>query len=406
VAVLILNDRYLKEQMDFSKWLEKYNDEMYMFSNRTILRDYKDIKVKLGFESSMMTNGTVEIEALSLFKTHEFDRIIAFEEADILRAAKLRSYLNIKGQKINDAVYFRDKIKMKRHAEENGIKVAPYKKLDSPIDLYDFALEYDYPVIVKPISGFGANNTSVIESYNDLLSWTKNHYMNDISGVSLIKDFLVEKYIDKKIYHIDGIVGEREVRFISVFEYIDTCLSYQNQKGVGSLLLKQGSSLENKMTEFTKDLIKKFPFDNTLAFHIEVFFDEEKEEIILCEIASRPSGGNVGNLIEASYNFNVFEYLVKETCDIENEILTKQNILSANYFIPPKYGILKDVIDTIDFEWCTKFIMKGKIGEKYNGPTRIANHYAYVEVIGENEKEVRERINFIIKYIEEKTIWE
>ena len=103
-----------------------------------------------------MHSDLLEIEAIHLFEEHPYRAIIALDESDIIRAARLREYLGLKGQHLESAIAFRNKCVMKSIAQNHGIPCASFTPLRSVVDLYDFVKKQKLPVILKPIDEMGS----------------------------------------------------------------------------------------------------------------------------------------------------------------------------------------------------------------------------------------------------------
>src|SRR5262249_51742060 len=82
------------------------------------------------------TNDEIPLAAEELIVRHGLQRIVVLAEADVLRAAEIRSRLGIAGQLPEDALRFRDKTSMKRAVKSANIAVAPHREVRSALELH------------------------------------------------------------------------------------------------------------------------------------------------------------------------------------------------------------------------------------------------------------------------------
>ena len=234
----------------------------------------------------------VTLAALEIFEKTPYEHIIAISESDILRAGALRDYLGLKGQSLNSSKGFRDKSVMKEILLKNGIMTADFTVLNNEFDLINFIKTHGYPVIVKPRKAYGAVETFVLKDKTDLENLLKlkgvfDEFQND--------KFLVERYINGNMYHVDGLIYNGEIVFICPSQYTSTCLEMNkldasSRKGYSaSFVIPQEDPLRTEMISFTQKTLKALPTPKNTAFFLE-FFKNENGDFVVCEIASRVGG--------------------------------------------------------------------------------------------------------------------
>jgi biotin carboxylase len=148
-------------------------------------------------------SGEVILAALKSFADKPYSTLVALSESDILRAGALRDYLHIKGQSLSSAEAFRNKVVMKDTLEKNGIKTAPFAPLKTELDLIRFIELNGYPVIIKPRKAYGAIETYVLKSKDDLEAILKT---KNVFDEFQNEKFFVESFIDGDMYHVDGLI--------------------------------------------------------------------------------------------------------------------------------------------------------------------------------------------------------
>jgi carbamoylphosphate synthase large subunit len=91
------------------------------------------------------------------------DRLEATVEAHTMAAAQVRENCTIPGTSVRTAWLCRDKPSMKEALRSAGVPTAASMAADSAADVYAFADAVGYPLILKPRSGAGAQDTTRVD---------------------------------------------------------------------------------------------------------------------------------------------------------------------------------------------------------------------------------------------------
>ncbi|PQZ47919.1 hypothetical protein CQZ94_28420 [Bacillus sp. MYb209] len=356
MKILVMN-QLPRRLANYPKWLNEIpHEDIYFITAKKYAQDFPEFSNVIAFEN-FNDNYLLEKTVIELHKSVQFTRIIALDEFDILRAAQLREYLNIPGQSVASAMAFRDKVTMKEVAKSNGIKIPTFKAIHHFYDVYDFIKEHDYPVVIKPRSGAGSRKVVVIQ--ND----TQFH---EFVSQGIPFDSQVETYIEGNMYSIDGLVKDYGLHFMSVSQYINDPLCHQEDKSFAFALIGTEHKLYQRMKKFINELLLKFPTPEFCSFHCEVFHTLE-DELILCEIASRTGGADIGKAISISYGIDLDESWVRLECGLEIEPLkdTNPEYLCGGMTLKTKPAILKFLPEEIPFDWITHYYRRGIPGKTY-----------------------------------------
>lgn len=396
MAILVLN-RYPKSRADYEEWFKELDDELYMLGYEETINDFNNFSERKSF-SNFLKNGEVDYEAINLFNKKPYRAIISLEEGEVLRAASLRDRLGIAGQSLESALAFRNKLIMKTIAEKNGIPVATFKKIDTPVDIFEFVKQYGFPIVVKPVLGWSSIDTKVFYSERELMNWMK---------LGEWEHKLVESYIGGEMYHVDGVAIDKQVKFACASSYVNTCLHYLEEKGKGSAMLELEHPFRERLVNFVKNILQKFPTPDITTFHAEIFHTVD-DNLVMCEIASRTVGSKVQEIISQAFGIDLNKFVSRAQCGLMDELPSANDLYEPRgiYFVPPWKGILKEYPDSIPFDWCTGYIRTGIVGERYEGPIRSNDCYAICMVKGDSEKRVQERLSIASTYIQENSIWE
>jgi carbamoylphosphate synthase large subunit len=96
------------------------------------------------------------------------DRLEATIEAHIMAAAQVRENCRIPGTSVHTAWLCRDKPSMKDALRSAGVPTAASMAADSASDVYAFADAVGFPIILKPRSGAGAQDTTRVDNKAEL----------------------------------------------------------------------------------------------------------------------------------------------------------------------------------------------------------------------------------------------
>jgi hypothetical protein len=401
MSILIIN-RFAHDRCQYEEWLSGLDEELLLLSAEEVIDSFPAKKYAyIESFSRFDTNGKVELRAIELFARYRFHTIIAISERDVLRASYLRERFQLQGQLPESASQFRDKTRMKEIAQGSGLAVPRFTSLESSLDLLSFVEEYGYPVVIKPIDGAGSQNIQVISNQLDLEEFLEKGIQHSTE---------VETFISGDMYHVDGLVTEGEVAFISVSKYASGCLAYQSGGYNASYLISRQNPMFQRLADFTTQLLKALDTPSHTAFHTELFHTP-KDEIFLCEIASRTGGGRLDTYLEQAYGIHLTKTWVQAQCGVgllevvKDVMQQEQSILTGDVLIPPRKGeFISGPLESPP-SWVTEYRMLAKPGERYDHPKLSIDHIASFVVQGQNEEEIEARLAHIADWFEQSSYW-
>ncbi|HGH1672320.1 acetyl-CoA carboxylase biotin carboxylase subunit family protein [Bacillus thuringiensis] len=397
MSIVILN-RVSKNKKNYAEWLRDSKEKIYLLNHQETVSSFKDTSLlRKGF-NDFSINGLVDYEVVEIHKNDPIKALIALEEGEIIRAGYLRDYLGIQGQKLNSAMHFRDKYLMKTCLKQQGIRVPAFKKINNRVDLFEFINQEGYPVLIKPLSSWSSKGIEVLNNEQDLKKCLRKN---------TFESYMVEKYLDARVYHVDGLLINKEIVFCCASSYINTPLAYKENISFGSVLFEKGNEFADKLIEFVKNSLDKMPLAKNMSFHVEVFHDEKSNELFICEMGSRTIGAGTEELIKYSYNLDLDRVLTQAQAEVPLDMNIIERNVSGQLFIRPQKGFLIDFPKEIPFDWCFNYEKRGILGEYYEGSAvKPSDSYAVVYFKGDNQKELFERVKILEQYFEENTIWE
>ena len=251
--------------------------------------------------------------------------MVALREGDLLRAARIREKLGIKhGQSLESTERFRDKCKMKTALKEKGIKVPCFKEVESAMDIISFVEEKGYPVVVKPKKGYSSISTSVLKNEEELIELLSKGLANEV--IDPVLGLEVEEFIHGKMFHIDGIVHNKQVCINWPSEYLDVVVNFKENPTISGCSLKESEPLTKRLQKYVEEVLLALEGPSTYPFHAEAWHTPA-DEFVLCEVACRAGGGEIAEEI-----FQLFQCtLEKASLQWQTETPLSNKELDSHY---------------------------------------------------------------------------
>lgn len=399
MAVLVLN-RFGKDRphmTQFREWLHELEEPLYMFTDEEFAGQFNDFDIVRTFKN-FSVNERVEVEALRLYADKPYRKVIALDERDLIRAARLRERIGLPGQSVESAVAYRDKTVMKSYIQRAGLNCPKYRKLVSALDLYDFVQENGLPVVVKPIDGFGSVGTTFVHTEEDL---------ETVYERGQFEGWMVEAFVQGEMFDVDGVIVDRRMKFGSVGRYINGAMVFHEGIGLLVEMVTPKEPIFARIQEFARQVIDAMPSPQFASFHFELFHTPD-DQLVFCEIASRTVGGRIGECVNQSYGIDLNREWVRLDTGLEHSIPTVDawSQYSAVYLIPKRNGKLVSMIEKFPFEWVTEYQPRMKAGEQTHGNASSVDTIGGVIFVASTQEELTERYQQLLFYIKEHILWE
>ena len=242
--------------------------------------------------------------------SHPISRVVGIDEFDVLTAAKAREHLQIKGMSNSHALRFRDKLKMRNVAVEAQIPCPKFTAVFNPNEINSFLEKSATPWIIKPrteVSAFGIRKCDTKEQVWQIL--------NELDARNTWRDhpsqFLIEEFIEGKVFHVDSVVEGGKVAACGVSQYGMTPLKVSHQGGVFTTSILPHKSKEcRELEKLNKKLLKGFAYERGVS-HAEFLQSERNGKFYLLEVAARVGGAYIADVLEAASGFNLWREWAK-----------------------------------------------------------------------------------------------
>ncbi len=239
------------------------------------------------------------INAVSfLARTEQIDRIVALDDFDVEKAAMLREHLRVGGMGDTTARYFRDKLAMRVLAKELGIRVPEFVHILNYKKINEFLKNVSGPYVLKPRMQAGAVGIKKINIENEL--WPILEDLGDKQS-----NYLLEKFVNGKIYHVDSIVYKKEVVFAVANEYAKPPMEVAHEGRIFTTrTMIRGSEDETALIKLNSKLLKSLGLVQGIS-HSE-FIKGDDSNFYFLETSARVGGANIAEMVEAATGINLW----------------------------------------------------------------------------------------------------
>ncbi|MBI4802798.1 MAG: carboxylate--amine ligase [Elusimicrobia bacterium] len=235
-------------------------------------------------------------EAMRFFTARfgKIDRLDSLNEYWLKTEARLRTEFAVAGVQASDVAEIRHKSLMKKIFAQTGIPHARGIVVSDAGQARELAAAWNFPVIVKPDDGMGAELTYRLDSPSDVDRFFAN---------KPDRNFILEEFIRGDIVTFDGLAGPAgEIIF---------CASHVYGEGVMESVLADSHISYYSLREIPGDLedagrklLKNFRVKERF-FHFE-FFRRQDGTLCALEVNIRPPGGMTVDMFNFACDINMY----------------------------------------------------------------------------------------------------
>jgi biotin carboxylase len=307
MRVVFLSPRYPPEQRHFTRGLAEVGATVLGVGDgkpdaelSRYLSDYLEVP-------SLFDEADVVRRVHAWLRGRTVDRVLANWEPLVLTAARLRELFGIPGMSLDTVQGFRDKQLMKERVAAAGLRV-PRSARARSIDDVKRALDVTgYPAILKPISGAGSADTYRIDSPAALAEILP--HMRHVEEASC------EEFITGDELTYDALCVEGTPVYESVTQYIPNALEMRSQEWVSPIMLTVRDLERPDIQEGIKlgrGVLRALGM-GTGFVHME-WFRKPDGEVVFGEIACRPGGACVVDLMNYTGDIDLFREWARTAC--------------------------------------------------------------------------------------------
>jgi len=230
-----------------------------------------------------------------------FDRIETIDEPLVEVAAALRKQFAVPGLSLETAKLCRDKVAMKEFLRRHEIPCAQSAAVASTADAMAFAEREGYPLILKPIAGFGSLATYRCSDRKELEAALAKLKPSAAQRVA------IEEFIEGHEGFFDSLCdGEGAVRHEFAAHYYPGCLEASKHRWISPQIavtnrVEQGGYEE--LRALNRRVTSALGLRNA-ATHMEWFFGPKG--LKFSEIGARPAGEKIWDMYRVANDFDVY----------------------------------------------------------------------------------------------------
>ncbi len=296
MAVLVLNKHPYRELLkDGSVLLPVPPDERVLLS--TVYNGGLDGHDPADFPTVSVCDFTDEEEILVaarwLASRTPVTRVVAVHEKLMGLAARLREELGCGGQGVASTTRFRDKVVMKQTLLDAGYESVPQFQVVSG-DLAELPWDGSR-FVVKSAHSVGASEVRIVADLASL-----NAARRELAHHSPVVE--VEEFVDGDMYHCDAVVEDGRVTFVAVCRYLAAPGAFAPGTWAGSQLLP-GGPLRDRMVAENARVLGVLGLEAGVT-HLEFFLTPDGD-LVFCEVAARPGGGGIVEIVRAVHGVDL-----------------------------------------------------------------------------------------------------
>jgi biotin carboxylase len=291
-----------------------------------------------------------------LFRSRKIDRIIALDDYDVWKAARLREEFRIPGMGETTARHFFDKLAMRIEARDAGLPVPGFTGLFNDDTIRDFLSSSTGPWLAKPRRDAGSLGIRKIMDADAFWKWAAE------SGEHR-HEYLLEEFRPGIICHVDSLNYEDETLFTRCSQYLDAPFDVAHGGGIfQSKTMGLKESLSKKLVDVNKKVLAAFGLKHG-ASHSEYIVRDGGKEILFLETSARCGGAHLTDMVEAATGISLWT----EWANIEHSVLT-----GKKYHLPMVDELQAGIIVTLsrfekpDYENFTDEEIWWKLHKKYH----------------------------------------
>jgi hypothetical protein len=357
-----------------------------------------------------LDSSAVERAAFRMHDEHPIERVVATGEVGVLRGARLRTALGLRGQSIASATAYRDKVLMKALCAAHGIRVARHQEVNSPADLIGFARAVGFPLVLKPRAGAGSIDTRLLRSEDDM--W---RVLGEVPAATVFlgMGLLAEEFVHGQLYNINGYAhGDGRIGLSWPASYLergnlDTVLT-EGGAAAGEYLLDVDDARVAPMQVFTERCLRALPWPASgFAFHLELFEEDGTGELVLCEVACRQGGGGIVDIYQHGFGVDLLAAAVRLQAGLPVAAHPTTPVrMVGEVRAPVGRGTLQLSSDAPPpFPWVLKHEATLKSGDTSTGARSAVDSSASFVVSGGSAPEVRARLDEVIRWRQSVATW-
>jgi biotin carboxylase len=268
------------------------------------------------FTSSEFDTGDV----LDKVEAESIDAVVALTERAVLLAARLRQALGLPGNSVQTARQCRDKALMKEVVRDAGLLCADWVELTEHTEAGELIEQLGLPMVIKQRDSSGSRGTIIASTPQQVED-------------ALQPGWMAEQFIGGEEMSVESIVYDQSVRFSNPTEYL--------KPGWANIVPADLDDSERaQLDAFNAKVITALQIERGIC-HLEVF--RTSDRIYFGEIAVRPPGGRLIELISRAYDFDAWSEILRSHWQEPHGLPEHAQRYAGIWFLHPGPGTVADI---------------------------------------------------------------
>lgn len=241
--------------------------------------------------------------------------VVALTEKAVVPAAMIRQALGVDGLSIAAAHRCHDKVRMKQTLQAAELRCAPFRLIDASTSAQSLIDELGLPLVLKQRDSSGSRGTIVARTSEQVAE-------------NLTPGWMAEGFIDGYEFSVESLVVDGKPIFTNITEYLNP--------GWANIVPAQNLDAHRDAIEArNRDVIKALGVERGITHH-ELFITADG--LVTGELAARPPGGYLMQLVADAYEFDMWEALLDVESGQLPEVIQQAKSVQGMYILHPGEG--------------------------------------------------------------------
>lgn len=307
--------------------------------------------------------------------------------------------LNLPALDSDVAHALRHKPTMKRWIRALGLKTTDYAPVEEIDDILKFAKIHRFPVVLKPVDGWGALSTFIIESADQI---------DQFSSVVASSKMMVEAFVANPEYECCALIADGRV--LDIFPSSMPSSPFEASQGALNANISLGCVRDSLPIVKLHDIMQRLTTGFRLRrgyLHSELFISHDAQSILISELALRYPGCEIAKNHGLAYNFDIAQATIDTYLGMTPPLVFSDLRCVGDLLLPYRSGKVQRVTREADLLQLPN-VLEAHVGVATGDvlpeiPNASFNCSGWVIVTGRNPREIEDSMRRIIDLYELRT---
>lgn len=250
----------------------------------------------------------------------KFTHVIAGTESAVIAASQARRLLGCRFSPVAISIRCHNKLQMKRFLRDRGFPLVPFIAFGDETDPDKIIAQLGLPIVVKKQNTSGGRGMKIARSRQELVEYFK-------------RGTILEKFIDAPEMSVESLVDRSKIVF-------ESTTSYQIKRHVNIVPSAVEPSTLERVMKLNRDIIRSLKIRWGMT-HAEFYL--ARDQIYFGEIALRPPGGYIMDLIDLSRETSIWQSFMQIELELPFQAPIGQNRHAAAILFHPGAGLVESI---------------------------------------------------------------